>query len=257
MICESINVKVQVDDGVIIAVQNGCEVRVYIDLDTPILVGAFDWPPELDLLSTRVKQLEDNPATITVDNHLDDVSLNPVQNRTLWQIVQDIWAAINEFLQAIPTKVGQLQNDSGYITINDVPDSIFNQVGTEIKPIDPTATLDASFIANLPDPALDDTVTEESTKGVKSSGIWNAIEAVKDTFNGVFDLVFSRLRGESAGTITKDENNNIESITTFGETTVFNRDVNGNIESWENDTHIWNLTKENGEITGWTLTEKP
>ena len=41
MICESINVKVQVDDGVIIAVQNGCEVRVYIDLDTPILVGVL------------------------------------------------------------------------------------------------------------------------------------------------------------------------------------------------------------------------
>ena len=116
---------------------------------------------------------------------------------------------------------------------------------------------------------LDETVTEESSNAVKSSGIWTWVKGLFTTHTTEANAhpssaishgsgsVEGRLDNITDGVITKDFDDNIISITTFGETTTFNRDVSGNIESWENDTHIWNLTKENGEITGWTLTEKP
>ena len=154
-------------------------------------------------------------------------------------------------------------------------DSMFQQVGTEIKPVDENATLDASFIANLPE--IDNEVTELSPNPVKSSGIWAALQALLQSFQNLLSLhvnadndahpanaishkgstVAERLDNITAGSIACDVDGNITSITTFGEATIINRDVDGVITGWENDTHIWNLTKENGEITGWTLTEKP
>ena len=127
------------------------------------------------------------------------------------------------------------------------------------------------------DITVDDIVTETGENPVKSSGIWDALhnlwqnflEALGSHIYATADAhkssaishgsgsVEDRLDNITDGVITKDFDDNIISITTFGETTTFNRDVNGDIESWENDTHICNLTKENGEITGWTLTEKP
>lgn len=127
------------------------------------------------------------------------------------------------------------------------------------------------------DMPVDDFVTETGENPVKSSGIWAALQSLWVACSTALGLhldasvdahkssaishgsgsVEDRLDNITDGVITKDFDDNIISITTFGETTTFNRDVNGDIESWENDTHIWNLTKENGEITGWTLTEKP
>lgn len=80
----------------------------------------------------------------------------------------------------------------------------------------------------------------------KSSAISHGSGSVEDRLDNITD-----------GVITRDANDDILSMMTFGETTVFNRDVNGEIESWENDTHVWTLMKTNGEIIGWTLTEKP
>ena len=72
-----------------------------------------------------------------------------------------------------------------------------------------------------------------------------------------FGVVNSRLSNLTNGTITRDGNGNIATITTFGITTTFNRDKDGIITGWENDTHEWTLTRdESGNITGWTFTEK-
>ena len=154
-------------------------------------------------------------------------------------------------------------------------DSMFQQVGTEIKPVDENATLDASFIANLPE--IDNEVTKLSTNPVKSSGIWDALQSLWVACSTALGLhldatadahpssaishgsgsVEDRLENITDGVITKDANDDILSMMTLGETTVFNRDANGDIESWENATHIWTLTKISGEISGWTLTDKP
>lgn len=127
------------------------------------------------------------------------------------------------------------------------------------------------------DMAVDDMVTETGENPVKSSGIWatlhnlwqDFLEALGLHINATADAhpssaishgsgsVEDRLDNITDGVITKDANDDILSMMTFGETTVFNRDVNGDIESWENDTHVWTLTKTNGEIIGWTLIEKP
>ena len=146
-------------------------------------------------------------------------------------------------------------------------DSMFQQVGTEIIPIDENATLDASFIANLPE--IDNEVTETGTNPVEGKGIFEFVKGLFTTHTTEANAhkssaishgsgsVEDRLDNITDGVTTKDASDDILSMMTFGETTVFNRDVNGDIESWENDTHVWTLTKTNGEISGWTLTEKP
>lgn len=134
-------------------------------------------------------------------------------------------------------------------------DSMFQQVGTEIIPIDGNATLDASFIANLPE--IDNEVTELSTNPVKSSGIWRAIEAVMDWAVGFFDMIFAWINNETAGTITRDTSGNIVSVTTFDETTTFNRNAQNEITGWETPNATYQFTYDaEGGITGWTFTKK-
>lgn len=134
-----------------------------------------------------------------------------------------------------------------YVTTDTTP-----AVANKIVP-GSSLTIDTALSATSTNPVQNKVVdagikahTEATANAHKSSAISHGSGSVEGRLDNITD-----------GVITKDENDDIFSMMTFGETTVFNRDVSGNIESWENDTHIWNLTKENGEITGWTLTEKP
>lgn len=116
---------------------------------------------------------------------------------------------------------------------------------------------------------VDSELTETSTNPVKSSGIWTWVKGLFTTHTTEADAhpasaishkdstVAERLDNITEGSISRDGNNNITRITTFGEATIINRNGEGIITGWENDTHEWTLTKTGDTITGWTLTEKP
>jgi hypothetical protein len=147
-------------------------------------------------------------------------------------------------------------------------DSMFQQVGTEIIPIDENATLDASFIANLPE--IDNEVTETGTNPVEGKGIFEFVKGLFTTHTTEANAhpasaishrnsnVADRIDGITEGDVTRDVDGNLTSITTFGEATGFIRDIEGNVIGWEDDTHIRMIKyTAAGDFDGWTLTEKP
>lgn len=178
------------------------------------------------------------------------------------------------------TKTSDLQNDSNFITSSSLTKANIEGLKDTDSP-----TFADTLIPALADPASYDPATVayltelfgELSDSVKESILrtWGRLQDITNKVAGLQEStnnetthkssaishglgsVEDRLDNITDGVITKDANDDILSMMTFGETTVFNRDVNGDIESWENDTHVWTLTKTNGEIIGWTLTEKP
>lgn len=138
------------------------------------------------------------------------------------------------------------------------PEAFYGRVGfTAMLSVDETMVYDP-LNTPWPDPGGHTPASEieqrleevESIAGGAASLAAGAAEAAQENSNRIGNL--------TNGTITRDENGNIASITTFDEATTINRDEDGILTGWENDTHIWTITRDvDGNITGWTFTEKP
>jgi hypothetical protein len=64
-----IEISVDLNDDIVVTATCGCNIDILIDIDKPIEIAAFDWPPAVDLLNAklnavenRVKTLEDTPG---------------------------------------------------------------------------------------------------------------------------------------------------------------------------------------------------
>lgn len=111
---------------------------------------------------------------ITVDSELSTTSTNPVQNRIITAAL-----ALKAALTDIPTKVSQLQNDSGFQTASQVQTAITAAVPTKVSDLTndsgfQTASQVQNAIAQIPD-ELPSVSASDNGKFLRVvNGIWQA-----------------------------------------------------------------------------------
>lgn len=119
--------------------EQGQEVRGYVLGCGDIYIMDRDVSIQKNIEKYNVRycdELPTNPAKGDLIYHNGDVRLfNGSEWLTLGvdpQIIEGIDNRINEVASSIPTKTSQLQNDSGFITVEDVPDNtkLFNDTKT-------------------------------------------------------------------------------------------------------------------------------
>lgn len=119
--------------------EQGQEVRGYVLGCGDIYIMDRDVSIQKNIEKYNVRycdELPTNPAKGDLIYHNGDVRLfNGSEWLTLGldpQIIEGIDNRINEVASSIPTKTSQLQNDSGFITVDDVPDNtkLFNDTKT-------------------------------------------------------------------------------------------------------------------------------
>lgn len=152
-----ITVTVQLDDDIVVSTTYGCDIDIHIEVDTPIALEAFDWPPELDRISDRVKAIEDNlPPTIDIDSEVTETGTNPVEGKGIFAALQLLWQAVQQAFTDlfIPTKTSDLQNDSNFITSSSLTKANIEGLKDTDSP-----TFADTLIPALADPASYDPAT--------------------------------------------------------------------------------------------------
>ena len=139
MSCD-ISIILDLNDDTVVFAESGCEVEIAIEPEVEINVQAFDWPPMLDGIIARVKELEDNPPpTIDIDDQVTEASPNAVKSSGIWAALQALWESVAQALgivsqaasnaQQTATSAGEVaqQNSDRIDTLETLPVESFSE----------------------------------------------------------------------------------------------------------------------------------